>query len=192
MNATMIHRRATAAFTLAETMVGTAVFTLVFASIIALYLLSGRVTSGVNRSLELGSRAGVLDVMTTEIKSCLGVSVGTYNGTTFTAIPVGELQQGNALRLTLPTTGTNTQLIQYWVDNSKQLVRWDLNANRTRVYLTDITNTVAFTSETFAGAVISNQIARTLIDINLQILDSNPNNFRQYLKLQASAEKRNL
>jgi hypothetical protein len=60
------------------------------------------------------------------------------------------------------------------------------------VYLNDITNQLAFTSETFSGAVISNQIARTLIDVNLYILDSNPNNFRQYLKLQASAEKRNL
>ena len=181
-----------AGFTLTEALVATALFALVSTAMIALYLFSGRLTSAVSRSLELSSRAGVLDVLSSEIKSSQVASVGNYDGMAFTPIPVGQAQQGNALRLTISTGGTNTRQSLYWVDSSKQLVRWDLNSNRTKIYLNDITNQLPFTSQTFGGAVISNQLARTLIDMNLCILDSNPNNFRQYLKLQATAEKRNL
>lgn len=183
-------RRGEAGFTLAEVMVASAIFTIIMGSIIALNLFSARVTSGIGRLLELSAQSNVLNLMVNDIKSSQQSSVQNYDGTAFTAIPLGQPQQGNALSVSIQN-GTNTQQVYYYVNSAGQLYRWDASANITRKYLTDITNTVAFSSQTYSGSVISNQIARTLIDINLLVVDSNPRDFRQTLTLRASAEKRN-
>ena len=90
-------------------------------------------------------------------------------------------------------SGTNTQTIYYYVDASGDLWRWDTSSTNytAKRYLTDITNSIVFSSEDYSGAVVSNSIARTLIDINVFVLDENPKDYRQILNLRASAEIRN-
>jgi len=177
-------------FTLPEMMVATAVFAMIMGSIIALNLFSARSTSGVSRMLEIGAKANVLNVLCNDIRGAQSAGVRSYNGSTFSTIALGSAQQGNALQL-LVSSGTNTHTIYYYVDTGSNFWRWNSTANTSTRYLTDVTNTVVFTSEDFSGAIISNSIARTLIEVNLCVLDSNSRNFHQGLVLRASAEVRN-
>jgi prepilin-type N-terminal cleavage/methylation domain-containing protein len=179
-----------AGFTLPEMMVASAVFSMIMGSIVALNQFSARSTSGVTRMLELGSKANVLNVFCNDVKNATSADVQSYNGTTFSAIALGTAQQGNAVKILLPT-GTNTHTVYYYVDSGSNFWRWNSTLNTSKKYLTDVTNTVVFTSEDYSGAIISNSIARTLIEVNLSILDSNSRDFRQALILRASAEVRN-
>jgi hypothetical protein len=186
------HRPNEAGFTLAETMVASAVFTMIMASIVALQLFGARTTSGVTRMFDSAARANVVHLIANDVKNCRSVAVQNYSGSTFSSIALGSPQQGNALRVVVPV-GNVTQTNYYYVDSTGDLWQWNSSSstNTSRRYLTDVTNTVVFSSVDYTGAVISNSIARTLIQMRFSVLDDNPQNFRQIMELRVSAEVRN-
>ena len=177
-------------FTLVETMVASGVFSLVTGSILVLYIFSARATNGVSRQLQLNSQARVLNFMADEIKRAQQVAVQNFNGTNFTAISPGQPQQGNALALVLPNGGGTIQVF-YWLTSSGELYRATLNSTNSKMWLNNITNTVPFAMKDYMGNVVSNQMQRTLISINIFALDTNTKNYRQQLILRSAVEKRN-
>jgi prepilin-type N-terminal cleavage/methylation domain-containing protein len=181
-----------AGFTLTEMMVATSVFTMIMGAVLAMNIFAARSTSGVARMLELGAKSNVLNLLCNDVKNARSAAVQNYSSSIFSSIAYGSAQQGNALKVVVPS-GTNTATIYYYVDDSGDMWRWDTTStnNTAKRYLTDLTNTVVFSSEDYSGAIVSNTIARTLIDINVFILDENPRDFRQILNLRASAEIRN-
>lgn len=186
------HRKCRAGFTLTEIMIATAVFTMIMSAVVAMNIFAARSTSGVARMLELGTKSNVLNLLCNDVKNAQSAAIQNYSGSTFSSISYGSAQQGNALKVVVPS-GTNTATIYYYVDANGDMWRWDKTSTNytAKRYLTDITNTVVFSSEDYSGAVVSNSIARTLIDINVFVLDENPNDYRQILNLRASAEIRN-
>jgi type II secretory pathway component PulJ len=183
-------RHLTAGSTLVEMMFATGIFTLVMGSVLILYIFSARATSAVSRQLEINNGARVVNFMAKEIKSAQSVAVQNYDGSSFSGISAGSAQQGNALALTIPS-GTNTLQVWYWRNSSGRLYRATLNTGRSKLFLSNVTNTIPFALKTYNGGVISNLTGRILVDINLFVLDSNVKDFRQTLNLRTAAEQRN-
>jgi type II secretory pathway component PulJ len=183
-------RRLDAGFTIVEMMFATGIFTLVMGSVLILYVFSARATSAVNRQFDINNGARVVNLMVKEIKSAQTVAVQSYDGSSFSAIPNGSAQQGNALMLTIPS-GTNTLQVWYWRNLSGQIYRASLNTGRSKLFLSNVTNTAPFALKNYGGAVITTITGRTLVDINIFVLDANVKDFRQTLNLRAAAEQRN-
>lgn len=171
-------------------MVAVAVFTMVMAAILILNGFGLRVGSGVGRQLEFSSKAHVVNLMVSEIKESEFAEIRNFNGTSFLAINPGQPQRGNAISLRV-SSASGTQQVYYWVDSQGQLLRWQTNSARSKLWLNNITNAVPFAAVDFQGNVLSNLTARLLIDINLAVVDSSDVDFRQTMLVHAAAEKRN-
>jgi type II secretory pathway component PulJ len=179
-----------AGFALAQALVASAIFTMVMGSIMIFHVFFVRVSSGVSRQLELNSQARVVNIILNEIKQAQSVVIQNYDGSSFSTIPSGSLQQGNALIMTVPN-GTNTLQVFYWLNSTGQLYRATVSVARSKLWLNNITNSVPFAMKDYGGGVLSNLSSRTLVDVSLFALDSNVRNFRQTLALRSAAEKRN-
>ena len=118
----------------------------------ALCLLGESATSAVSRQLDINNGARVVNFMVKEIKSAQSVAVQTYDGSSFSDIPAGSAQQGNALALTVPS-GTNTLQVWYWRNSSGQLYRATLNTGSSKVFLNNVTNTTPFALKNYSGGV---------------------------------------
>ena len=183
-------RRSNAGFKLVEMLFAMGIFTLVMGTVLTLYVFSAKATSAVSRQFDINNGVRAVNFMVKEIKSAQSVAVQTYDGSSFSDIPTGTPFQGNALALTVPS-GTNTLQIWYWLNSSGQLYRATLNTGRSKVFLNNVTNAAPFSLENYSGGVLSTNQGRTLVDINLFVLDANVKDFRQTLNLRAAAEQRN-
>ena len=183
-------RRRQGGFTLVETAVTTSVFTLIMGSVLYLYIFSARASSGICQQLLYGNQARVTSIMANEIKSAVSIAIQNYDGTNFTTVASGSAQQGNALSLTISNSSSNFQVL-YWLTTTGTLYRATVNTTRSRLYLSNITNSLPFSFQDYSGTILSNPNQRTLVDIDLFCLDPNPKNFRQVMYLNASVENRN-
>jgi|GEM_PF-1475646 len=184
----------TAAFTLAEVMVSTAVFTLVMGSMLTLYVFSSKSISGTTVQLQLNTQAQVVNLMVNEIKSSRLTRVMTYDGTNFTNIAMGQAQKGNALSLSVPNGAfgtTNMLPVYYWVNSNGYLYRSSGPTVNRKLWMTCITNTVVFSLQDYKQKIASNLLGKSYIDINLYCFDSNTRNFLQSLTLLCGAQQRN-
>ena len=165
-------------------------FTLIMGSIIFLYVFSARATSGVCQQLLFGNQARVTSFMANEIKSAVSVAVQNFDGTNFTTVASGSAQQGNALSLTISNSSWNYQVL-YWLTSTGTLYRATVNTSRSRLYLSNVTNSLPFSFQDYQGNILSNATQRQLVDIDLYFWDPNPKNFRQGMYLTAAVENRN-
>ena len=184
-----LETKASTGFTLAELLVAISVFTLMMAGIFQLNIFSVRATIGVSKQLELSGQTDVVMFLTRDVKSATQATIQNYNGSTFTSIPVGQLQQGNALYLKTQVGAGPLQDVQYWVDSQGQL--WRSVAGISDFWLGDITAPAVFSETDYTGAIVTIPTARMLVDVNLSIKDNKLIYYTLPILIHTAIEKRN-
>ena len=138
-----------------------------------------------------------LSRLVTDVHSAGIVKVGTGSSTSFSEDGFSAAQRGNAIQIYPVKTATN-RFVRYYLDaGSKQLMRLD-SAVGTPVFVSGwVTNTLVFTSEDFAGNVLSNNLNNRVIGINLQFYKlDNPlvhfghGSYYDYYRLQTRVTRR--
>lgn len=187
------------AYTLVEMMITLGIFTFVAAGMIALHLAGLRLQNMVNVKLEAteGARKAV-GRLVTDIHSAGVVNVGSWDGTKFTPAGFNTLQEGNALQIYPDKTSTNT-IILYYRGADTQLKRIQTGDAAPTTIAGAITNSVVFTSEDFAGNILSNSYNNRVVGVTLQFYQlDNPmiqigsGNVYDYYQLQTRVTRRAL
>jgi hypothetical protein len=127
------------------------------------------------------------------------VKVGTGDATSFAEAGFNAAQQGNALQI-YPIKTNTTKYVRYFLDAAnKQLMRLDSAVSSPAFVSGWVTNTVIFTSEDFAGNVLSNNLNNRVIGIDLEFYKlDNPmiqfshGSYYDYYRLQTRVTRRAL
>ncbi len=151
------------AFTLIEMMIAGGVMSLVITAVLSANFL------GLRHSKWLEAKAGACDSsrryvsqLLYDIRSAKGYDVGSMSGTNFIAITNGNFQ-GPALKLYVAAIATNqiidsSRFILYWFDSSQaasgngMLYRKHSTNTTGVIVLSNLVNTLHFTSENYMGA----------------------------------------
>ncbi len=156
------------AFTLAEIMCAMALFILMVACVFSSHLMGLRMfnLTATKLAASSGARAAINHVRD-DIRSGKILDVGNASDTTFTNIPGGNLQMGNALTI-YPTTDTNNW-IRYWVNaTDKKLKRKASGSTNVDVIANFLTNTVAFRAEDYQGNTLANDQNNRIVRMTLE------------------------
>ena len=170
--ATGMSRSRIGAFTLTEIMFVMAIFTFIIAAIVAVQLFALRVyTLGSTKLSATTDGRQTMSILRNQIRAAKLVYVGTYSNGSFSRIPSGGLQIGNALELAT-TNNATTNFLVYYLDN------WDpTNAlysisnslpNSLTVHALYVTNFNVFFGENYLGAINNDYENNTVIHVVLQ------------------------
>jgi prepilin-type N-terminal cleavage/methylation domain-containing protein len=156
-----------AGFTLTEIMIAMAIFLLLVIGIIESNLFGVRMLQATEPKLDAdGQTSLLLERMTEDIKSAMIARVGTGDDTSFAAIALGSLQQGNALQLNF-TNDTNSFVRYYRDSGNSQLMRLTNGAAAVRV-ASAVANAGVFTAEDFQEQPLTNDASQVVIRVTLQ------------------------
>ncbi|MEY4916185.1 MAG: hypothetical protein RL616_98 [Verrucomicrobiota bacterium] len=151
-----------AGFTLVEVMIAGSVMLMVVAGVLSANFF------GLRQSKLMEAKAGASDSsrryvsqLLSDIKSAKGYDVGSMSGTNFIAITNGNFQ-GPAIRLFVAAISTNqvidsSRYILYWFDTTQaasgngMLNRMNSTNGVAKVVLSNLVNTLYFTSENYLG-----------------------------------------
>lgn len=155
------------AFTLAELMTSTALFSLVLAGVLYSHLLGMRMFNiGATRLSASQSSRTALNRVCEDIRSGKLLYVGNGSSSGFTNIPLNSARVGNALEI-FPSVATNT-CIRYFMDpGAKALKRFDSSSGAVQVVAPFITNNIVFTAEDYAANVLTNDQNNRVIRLDL-------------------------
>jgi len=143
------------AFTLVEIMISLSLFSLATIAMITLMMFGQRYDQLVQSKLGASdeSRRG-FNVLTEDIRAAKIWQIGNGSDTAFTGIADGDVQQGNAVKLSL-TVDTNSFIVYYFDTNAHELLRrhsGDLAPTLIAQDLTNITaNSMTFRAENYKG-----------------------------------------
>jgi hypothetical protein len=192
--------RAASAFTITELMVTMAIFGFVVIGILGLHIFGLKLNKMVDVKLQAteDSRRAVSRLVT-DIHGAGVVRIGTGDATSFTEAGFNAAQRGNAVQI-YPIKTNTTKYVRYYLDTgSKQLMRLDSAAPTPRFVSGWVTNTQVFTSEDFAGNVLSNNFNNRVIGIDLEFYKlDNPmihfskGSYYDYYRLQTRVTRRAL
>ena len=187
-------------FTLTEMMVTMAIFGMVVAGILSLHLFGLKLNRMVDVKLQATEDSRrALGRLVTDIHSAGIVKVGTGDVSSFTEAGFNAAQRGNALQI-YPIKTNSTKYVRYYLDSSdNQLMRID-SASATPSFVSGwVTNTLIFSSEDFAGNVLSNNLNNRVIGINMEFYKlDNPmihfghGSYYDYYRLQTRVTRRSL
>jgi prepilin-type N-terminal cleavage/methylation domain-containing protein len=155
------------AFTLAELMTATAIFSLVVLGALSCHLFGMRVFNicATRLSASQGSRRA-LNRVCEDIRSGKLLYIGNGNGAGFTNISQNNPRLGNALEI-YPIAGSNA-FVRYFMDSSAQaLKRYDSTSGNVQTIAPFVTNQVAFSAEDYAGNVLTNDQNNRVIRLEL-------------------------
>ena len=187
------------AFTLVEMMITLGIFVFVAAGMIELHLMGLKMQNMVNVKLEAteGARKA-LGRLVTDIHSAGVVDVGNWDGANFTPVAFNTPQQGNALEIYPDKTSTNTFILYYRAADNR-LKRIQSGDSAPTTIAGAITNQTVFTSEDFAGNILSNNFNNRVIGVTLQfyqldnpMIQIGPGNVYDYYRLQTRVTRRAL
>lgn len=123
-------RKAVAAFTLVEVVIALAIFIVIIGGMIAVQIFGLRVyTLASTKLIATTDGRETLNAMRDQIRAAQQVYVGTFSNSTFTQVPTGSLQIGNALQLFTTTNTASTNFIVFYQDPSTNEVVCFSNAN---------------------------------------------------------------
>lgn len=163
------------ALTLVEMMVTMAIFSLVVIALVYTHLFGLKQDELVESKLGASDQARRgFDEIVRDIRCAKRWRIGTTSdGSTFTPIPGGTDQQGNALQLSF-TNNYVTHVLYYFVkqDGDNQLRRFHTGDSTDQVIASDLTDPLYFTAENYAGDIQSDIQWRYIVHFTL--------NFRQY------------
>jgi len=161
------------AFTLAEMMFVVAIFSFIVAAIVAVQLFALRVyTLGSTKLSATTDGRETMNALRDAIRSSKIVYIGSYsNNGSFTRIPTGSLQMGNALEIAT-TNATRTNYIVYFLDNwdpTNKLVSISNGLSSTiQIQALYVTNYYCFFGENYLGQTNSDYENNTVIHVLLQ------------------------
>jgi hypothetical protein len=157
------------AFTLVETMVTMGLFSLVVIAFVYTHIFGLKQDQLVQSKLGASdqSRRG-FDVLASDIRAAKIWDIGNGNQASFTTIPNGTAQQGNALQLGLTTN--KSVYIRYFFNASEgTLNRMHSPANSPITVLArNLTNAMYFRAENHRGNVQTNLTHKGIINVRLE------------------------
>ena len=159
--------------TLVEMMLVVAVFIVIVGSIVAVQVFAMRsYTLAATKLSATADARKTLNFIRDQVRSAKRVYVGNFtNGTGFSLIPTGNLQQGNALAIAT-TNAVTTNYLVYYVDLTQPTnVLYSISNNLTStktVMAIYITNYYAFYAEDYQGSVLGNYMNNPVFHIVLQ------------------------
>jgi prepilin-type N-terminal cleavage/methylation domain-containing protein len=188
------------AFTLTEVMVTMAIFGFVVTAVLGLHIFGLKLNKMVEVKLQATEDSRrALSRIVNDIHTAGIVKVGTGNATTFTAAGFNAAQQGNAIQI-YPNKTNTTNFVRYFLDTTdSQLMRLDSAAAAPTFVSGWVTNSVVFTSEDFAGNILSNSLNNRVIGIDMEFYKlDNPmihfghGSYYDYYRLQTRVTRRAL
>jgi hypothetical protein len=166
--------RTTSGMTLAEVMITSSVFILLWVGMIQFHLF-GLISDNLTAA-KLGASdesRQMFNKLLYEIRSSKVLRVGTVAvdtnalPTAFAPLPNGTNQEGNGLQINL--TASTTNFIWYYFEtNAAQLRRFENGATNATVVCSYLTNSMLFRSEDFQGNVLTAYDNHQVINVRVQ------------------------
>jgi prepilin-type N-terminal cleavage/methylation domain-containing protein len=156
------------AFTLPELMVATVVTSLLLSGLITTFVFGLRLFEFVKPKLAASDNArSLIAKVADELRSANRIQIGQGDSSSFTEVAPGALQQGNAIQL---YAGTNSSsFVRYYVDATDAKLKRTVNGGiNPEVMASSVSNQWVFTSEDYAGNVLTNNQNNRVIGIMLQ------------------------
>ena len=155
------------AFTLPEIMVTVAIFSIAMAGMIASFVFGAKMYRITEAKLGASDQArDVITKFSDEVRSATRIRIGSGQLNSFTEVTNGAPQKGNAVQI-YPTTSTNSFVRYYWDSTDNRLKKTTDGTNALTVLANSITNSVVFTSEDYAGNVLTDNQNNRVIGLTL-------------------------
>jgi hypothetical protein len=160
--------RRQAAFTLIEITVTMGLFIFVVAGVISSHMFCLRLFQIIKPKLTASDEArATVAKLTEEIRTANRIRIGSGTLSTFAEVSANTPQIGSAIQI-YPSTNTNTFVRYFWDASDNKLKRSTNGASSAWVVANSVSNQLVFTSEDFAGNVLTNNINNRVIGLNLQ------------------------
>ena len=187
------------AFTLPEMMISMSILTLVLAGVLSSHLFGARLLELTKAKLGASSEARkAVGNLSSEIRSAKWIQIGAGNAGSFTEIADGLAQQGSAVQI-YSSMNTNSYVRYYLETNGQRLMRVTSAGGSSTLVANCITNSQVFTSEDFAGNILTNNQNNRVIGLMLQfyqiqypIIQIGPGNYYDYYQLRTRITRRTL
>lgn len=182
---------ASAAFTLPEALIATALFSLLVLGIVSANLFGLRwYQIGQTKMLATGSARMAIGKMTDELRVCTSAIVGNVTNGNFVAHVNGELQSGNGL-LIYTTTNTNNYVLYFLNTTNQNFYRFESDIGTNVIIAQTVTNADVFEAQDYTGTVMTNLQNNRLIHCSLQFYSYLPQSpSPDYYQLQTSVAPR--
>jgi prepilin-type N-terminal cleavage/methylation domain-containing protein len=165
------------AFTLVELMVSMGIFSMVTLGMLSLHLFGQRQDQLVQSKLGASDQSRrALDILTDDIRAAKIYSIGNNSSSTFSAIPNGTAQQGNAVKLQLTTDPTKF-IVYYFDTTARKLYRQHSGSPlpaRTLIAsgLTNVTaNSMSFRGENYRGVTQTDLTHKGVVSVLLEFAE---------------------
>jgi len=156
------------AFTLPELLITMAIMFLVLGGLITCHLFGLRMFELTKSKLGASDEArAAFNFMAEEIRSAKLIRLGSGSLTEFEAVGIDTPQCGNAIEI-YPTTNFTSFIRYYWDATDRKLKRTTNGSSYALVVANAISNNLVFTSEDYAGNVLTNNENNRLIAMTLQ------------------------
>lgn len=156
------------AFTLTELMITMAIFMFVVIGILEIHIFGLKLNRMVDVKLQATEDARrAVSRLVSDIHGAGVVQIGKGDAASFSEAAFNTPQRGNAIQIYPSKTDTNT-FVRYFVNSDQRLDRITSGGGSPVEVAAWVTNTMVFTSEDFAGNVLSNNFNNRVIGIDLE------------------------
>ena len=192
-------RRTSKGFSLLEQMIVVLILGLVIGGAIGVHIFGLRLYKLTEAKLNSGDEARrAISLLIGEIRSAKVVRVGSGNLTSFSEIDLNSKQEGSAVEI-FPTTNSTEWVRYYWDSSDQKLKRTEDGLNSYLVIAQSISNSIVFTSENYAGTVLTNNQNNRVIGLTMefeQLIDASTGTTNgglyDYYRLRARITRRAL
>jgi hypothetical protein len=186
-----------AAFTLAEMLVCMSLLFLFLSGTLSAHLFGMRMFQITKAKLGASDDARqAITLLTSEIRTAKMVRIGSGGLSSFTEVPTNTPQIGGAIQI-YPTTNTNSFVRYFWDSADTRLKRTTNGSTAVDVIAHYITNNLVFTSEDYAGNVLTDNQNNRVIGLSLQFYQIEfpiyligPGNYFDYYQLRTKITRR--
>lgn len=157
------------AFTLVETMISMAIFTLVVLGMVSSHMFGMRLYELSKAKLGASDEARTsLSLLLDDVRAAKIVQVGQGDLNSFTECADGAQQRGNAVQV-YPTTNLSV-FTRYYCDSADNgLKRMTSSQTNATIILNAVSNSVVFTTEDAFGHILTNIHNNRVVGLTLQI-----------------------
>jgi hypothetical protein len=180
-------------------MITTAVTGMVMAGLITTYLFGLRLFEFTKPKLCASDSArSIVGKLADELRSANLIRIGQGGLSSFTEVTPGALQQGNSLQV-YASTNLIYYTRYYWDGADNKLKRITNGSSYTEILANSVSNQLIFTSEDFAGNILTNNQNNRVIGVTLQfyqiefpIIDIGPGQFYDAYQVRTRITRRKL
>lgn len=188
-----------AGYTLTEIMVAAALFSLVIMGSVGANIFGLRLYGITKAKLGASDEAReAVSRLVNEVRGAKIVRVGNGSLNSFTNVPMGQPQVGNALQI-FPTTNSTPFIRYYWDSGDTRFKRTTDGAGSSVVVANFITNAIVFRAEDHLGNVMTNGQNNRVVNLKLEfyqiqypIVNIGPGGLFDYYKLETRITRRAL